>query len=131
MSSLNAAMGLSQLPHLFQRNEDRRKVFERYRDAMGDKCSYQSDTKLRQSNRWLSAFVFADSKYKNLIANNLKDYSIETRPLWKPCIVSPYSKNWRALQQAKRRIFFIKGLCLPSSFRNSDEQTRVLELLNV
>jgi pyridoxal phosphate-dependent aminotransferase EpsN len=131
MSSLNAAMGLSQLPHLFQRNEDRRKVFERYRDAMGDKCSYQSDTKLRQSNRWLSAFVFADSKYKNLIANNLKDYSIETRPLWKPMHSQPIFEKLESLTTSKAEDFFIKGLCLPSSFRNSDEQTRVLELLNV
>jgi UDP-N-acetylbacillosamine transaminase len=130
MSSLNAAMGLSQLPLLSERNGARREVFERYREALGDKCLFQPDTKLRQSNRWLSAFVFKDSKYKDLIANNLKINSIETRPLWKPMHSQPVFEKFERFLTNISDDFFNRGLCLPSSFRG-DAQAEVLDLLKI
>jgi pyridoxal phosphate-dependent aminotransferase EpsN len=130
MSSLNAAMGLSQLPLLSNKNSARQAVFSRYKDALRDKCSFQPDSEISISNRWLSAFVFKDSKYKDLIANNLKDHSIETRPLWKPMHSQPVFEKFERFVTNISDDFFGRGLCLPSSFRG-DEQAEVIDLLKI
>lgn len=130
MSSLNAAMGLSQLPLLSNKNSARQAVFSRYRDALKDKCSFQPDSQISTSNRWLSAFLFKDSKYKDLIANNLKNNSIETRPLWKPMHRQPVFEKFERFTADRAEGYFKSGLCLPSAFQGN-EQAEVLELLKI
>ena len=130
MSSLNAAMGLSQLPLLSNKNSARQAVFSRYREALKDKCSFQVDTEIRISNRWLSAFVFEDSKDKDLIANNLKNNSIETRPLWKPMHLQLLFQSSLSFLNGNSEEYFNRGLCLPSN-NGIDEQTEVIRLIEM
>jgi pyridoxal phosphate-dependent aminotransferase EpsN len=130
MSSLNAAMGLSQLSGLINRNSARQAIFRKYDEALKGRCCFQQDSEIKTSNRWLSAFVFDDIGYKNLIVNKLRIHSIETRPLWKPMHSQPIFENFEKFMTGISNDFFEKGLCLPSSLKE-DEQAEVLELLEV
>lgn len=131
MSSLNAAMGLSQLPNLSMKNAERIAVFGRYREVLKNVSSFQPDSESKISNRWLSTFVFDDVAHKELILSTLKVNSIEYRPLWKPMHRQPVFEEFENFTEGRAVDFFTRGICLPSSFNKIEQQAEVLELLNV
>lgn len=126
MSSLNAAMGLSQLPMLDLKNKARRQVFDKYAQQLKDKATFQLDDELRVSNRWLSTILFTESHVKNLIVNQLSDSNIETRPLWKPMHVQPLYQNVSRFLNGNSEDYFNRGLALPSGFSEKGHHEEVI-----
>jgi len=130
MSPLNAAMGLSQLPMLEQKNSARVQAFHLYSESLKDKAAYQCDTEIRYSNRWLSTILLRDNSTKELIFNELKEAGIETRPLWKPMHLQPLYQNVDKYLNGTSKDYFNRGLALPSVFENPQQQEEVIQLLS-
>jgi len=130
MSPLSAAMGLSQLPLLEQKNSARRSTFSRYAEHLKNTGTFQEDNANRFSNRWLSTFLFPNLEYKQLIINQLNKNGIETRPLWKPMHLQPLYQNAGTFLSGVSESYFDRGLALPSCFFKSEQQNDVINLLS-
>jgi dTDP-4-amino-4,6-dideoxygalactose transaminase len=129
MSPLNAAMGLSEIQKIHDKNESRRQIFSVYQVKLSEMGTFQNETNERLSNRWLSTILFKDVKIKNMIISTLNDNSIETRPLWKPMHLQPLYRNIESCFGGRGEKYFNNGLCLPSGFKNEMEQAEVVKLM--
>lgn len=135
MNSLAAALGRAQLDRLPGMIERRKRIFEFYRDEMGDR------TEIRwipfgangEPNYWLSCLVLepeAGGSGLDPLIRAFDAADIEVRPLWKPMHLQPVFKNCRSIGGAFSEGLFRNGLCLPSgSGMNSEDCRRVIDCL--
>jgi len=62
--------------------------------------------------------------------NELAQYNIESRPLWKPMHMQPVFAAAASTTNGVSQRLFERGLCLPSSSSLSeDQQDRVIEVV--
>lgn len=135
LSNLLAAVGVGQMQILPQRIDQRRTVFDRYNDLLGDVdgIRFQPEPEWSFSNRWLTCILVDKAKfgaswmdiYKALAAQN-----IESRPLWKPMHMQPVFKGCRIVGGKVSAEIFDQGLMLPSgSGLTQSEQERIAGII--
>ncbi|WP_298777419.1 DegT/DnrJ/EryC1/StrS family aminotransferase [uncultured Fretibacterium sp.] len=130
LSNVLAGIGRGQLVHLDERIAARRRIFDRYVEALGEVqgLSFMPEPSWSCSNRWLSAVVLTDPiKASPLsVLERLESCNIEGRPLWKPMHLQPVFKGadyWPHEPGLNvSRDLFERGLCLPSGTAMTERQ---------
>ncbi|RYX97708.1 MAG: CBS domain-containing protein [Comamonadaceae bacterium] len=139
MSNVLAGIGRGQLRVLRQRVEQRRRVFERYQEALADlpSLAWMPEPEGFHSTRWLTCFTLrgpdANARCKHVMTA-LERHLIEARPVWKPMHLqpifdgAPYFAHQPSDDVSAR--LFQSGICLPSGSNMSEEQQdRVIDHL--
>ena len=138
MSNLLAAVGRGQLQVLDERVQTKRKIFQRYFDALSgiDGIEFMPEAPYGKTNRWLSTLT-VDSQTtgvtRDQIITTLEKENIEARPVWKPMHLQPLYKGYEYITQNDEDVsgkLFEKGLCFPSgSSLTEEEQDRVIGIV--
>jgi len=136
MSNVCAAIGRGQMEVLDTRVEQRRKVFEFYKQALGDRegIALLDEPEHCVSNRWLTCILVDPARTGGVTREHirlaLEAENIESRPLWKPMHLQPVFKNALFFGDGLSEQLFENGLCLPSgSNLSEDDLARVLETI--
>lgn len=136
MSNVLAGIGRGQLRVLELRVAQRRRVFERYVEALADlsELGWMPEPDGYRSTRWLSCFSLRGSRARAVcdrVLKSLERHSIEARPVWKPMhlqplfVTEPYFSH-RVGDDVSARLFET-GICLPSgSNLTQAQQDRVI-----
>ncbi|ATP95346.1 pyridoxal phosphate-dependent aminotransferase [Bacillus altitudinis] len=138
MSNLLAGVGIAQMEVLEERVQQKRRIFERYQDALADieglqfMPEYQDTT----SNRWLTTFTIDHHAQMSPVEmiDALEQKQIEARRVWKPLHQQPlfhgYPFYTTADEVPASELLFETGLCLPSGTSMTDaEQELVIDTL--
>jgi dTDP-4-amino-4,6-dideoxygalactose transaminase len=125
MSNILAALGRGQLHRLAERVAERRRVFARYREALGDVpgLSFMPEAPYGRSSRWLSVVRIDAAEFgatPEQIRLHLEAADIESRPVWKPMHLQPLFRECRSVGGAVADALFRTGLCLPSGSSLTD-----------
>ncbi|WP_271399261.1 DegT/DnrJ/EryC1/StrS family aminotransferase [Salinicoccus roseus] len=141
LSNISAGIGRGQMEVLRKRVEQKRAIFDRYCDALGDVDGIEFMPELEDSlhNRWLSTLTVNSERLDvtpNEIIEYLAEFNIEARPVWKPMHMQPlFAENdYFSDNQDNSRFLFESGLCLPSDTKMSIEDQnyvigKILDLL--
>ena len=131
MSNVLAGIGRGQLRVLEQRVAQRRRVFERYQQALSDlpEIQWMPEPAGFESTRWLTCLTLlgpAAQERCQAVIQHLERHSIEARPVWKPMHLQPLFATCDYFshapgQDVSGRLFH-HGLCLPSGSNTSEEQ---------
>ncbi len=119
MSNILAAIGRGQLRILGRRIEQKRRIFEFYREALGDLpgLEFMPEAGYGQCTRWLSVVLISPGEFgadREAVRLALEAEDIESRPVWKPMHLQPVFAGCRARGGAVSEDLFRRGLCLPS-----------------
>ncbi|MCA0923436.1 DegT/DnrJ/EryC1/StrS family aminotransferase [Bacillus stratosphericus] len=138
MSNLLAGVGIAQMEVLEERVQQKRRIFERYQDALADidglqfMPEYQDTT----SNRWLTTFTIDHHAQMSPVEmiDALEQKQIEARRVWKPLHQQPLFHGCPFYTTADEvpasELLFETGLCLPSGTSMTDaEQEFVIDTL--
>ncbi|MCH8010913.1 MAG: aminotransferase class I/II-fold pyridoxal phosphate-dependent enzyme [Candidatus Marinimicrobia bacterium] len=138
MSNLLAAVGRGQLQVLDERVQARRRIFQRYFDALSeiDGIDFMPEATNGKTNRWLTTLTIDSKKTgvsRTQIINTLEKENIEARPVWKPMHLQPLYKSceyYTANGEDVSARLFEQGLCLPSGSNLSiDDQNRIIDII--
>jgi len=138
MSNLLAAVGRGQLQVLDNRVKTRRKIYQRYFDALShiEGLDFMPEAPNSKSNRWLTTLTVYPQKTginRTQIIEALEKENIESRPVWKPMHLQPLYKDCDYVAVNKEDVsskLFKNGLCLPSgSNLNMDDQNRIIDIV--
>jgi dTDP-4-amino-4,6-dideoxygalactose transaminase len=131
MSNVLAGIGRGQLRVLDQRVAQRRRVFERYRQALMDlpDIQWMPEPDGFQSTRWLTCLTLSGPAARQrceAVIQHLERHSIEARPVWKPMHLQPLFAGAAYFSHAPDEDvssgLFHNGLCLPSGSNTSEAQ---------
>ncbi len=131
MSNVLAGIGRGQLRVLDQRVAQRRRVFDRYVEALADlsQVQWMPEPGGFHSTRWLTCFTLAGPDANALchqVMKSLERHLIEARPVWKPMHLqplfagAPYFSHKPDTDVSAH--LFRTGICLPSGSNLSEEQ---------
>ena len=138
MSNLLAAVGRGQLHILDERVEVRRKIFQRYFEALSgfDGIEFMPEVDYCHSTRWLTTLTIDPSitgVNRTQIIKVLERENVEARPVWKPMHMQPLYKGCDYIIAGEEDIsgkLFEEGLCLPSgSSLLEQDQDRILNII--
>jgi dTDP-4-amino-4,6-dideoxygalactose transaminase len=139
MSNVLAGIGRGQLKVLAQRVQQRRRVFEIYRQALADRSEVQwmPEPEGYHTTRWLTCFTIGGEDgpaRRDRLLRALERHAIEARPVWKPMHLQPLFEGapyfMHAPQDDVSARLFERGVCLPSGSNLTDaEITRVIDHL--
>ncbi len=133
MSNLLAALGLAQLRALDRRIARRRRINERYRQALSGRpgISFMPRADYGVPNDWLTCIEIEPGAFgatRDQIRSALDTHDIEARPTWKPLHLQPLYAGAPLIGGTAAEAIFERGLCLPSgSSLSDDDQDRVVE----
>lgn len=140
MSNVLAGIGRGQLRVIEERVAARRRVFERYRQALGHlhEIRWMPELSETRPTRWLSACVLdplCTQLSPRTLIQQLAARGIEARPLWKPMHRQPLFASCDYLPHAPDSSIsdqlFDHGLCLPSGSNLTEhEQNLIIEAIN-
>lgn len=125
MSNIVAGVGRGQLKVLEERVQQKRHIFETYKEGLKDieEISFISEMNDERANYWLSAILIeSDTVTPKMIYDALADNNIESRPIWKPMHMQPVFEEYDSVGGEVSEEYFEKGLCLPSDTKMTDEQ---------
>ena len=116
MGPLNAAAGLLELRGIDSKVAERRQVFDRYREILGnrDDITWLKEPSGHFSNRWLSTPLLSNPLKINEIMARMNLKGIECRRLWNPMHLQPYYQKYPAFVNGYAEKLFLEGLCFPS-----------------
>jgi dTDP-4-amino-4,6-dideoxygalactose transaminase len=136
MSNILAAIGRGQLRVLDERVAAKRRIFEQYRQLLGDLpgITFMPESPYGRCNRWLTVILIDRAEFGSTpeqVRLALEAENIESRPIWKPMHLQPVFSECRVRsaecgveigrQAVARRSgksisedLFARGLCLPS-----------------
>jgi dTDP-4-amino-4,6-dideoxygalactose transaminase len=138
MSNILAGVGRGQLQVLEKRIGARRKVFETYREGLGDipGVNWMPEPDWSYSTHWLSACTIDPAQAgiePRTLLDRLAGELIEARPVWKPMHRQPVFAHCRYFEHSNESVsdrLFDTGLCLPSgSNMEEKELDRVIETI--
>lgn len=132
MSNICAGIGRGQMKVIDKRVKQRRNNRFYYEDQFKDIPEIQflsEPSKDFFSNYWLTTITVGKSAKVNRedIRNHLLDYTIESRPLWKPMHMQPIFETYPVYLSGVAEELFDIGLCLPSG---SDLTTDNLDFIS-
>ena len=122
MSNVLAGIGRGQLRVLEERVEQRRRVFDTYRQQLMSisEIKWMPEAPYGRATRWLTAFTI-DSECDigpAAVIEALERRGIEARPLWTPMHLQPLLANCdyypHASGESVSDRLFSRGVCLPS-----------------
>lgn len=130
MSNLLAAVGRAQLEVIEERIAARRKVFETYRNALGEipGVSFMPEAPFGRANRWLTVMLVDPQTGVTPadIMKALQEENIESRPVWKPMHLQPvFAEYPYFLHEEEESVsdeLFAYGICLPSGSSMTEEE---------
>ena len=119
MSNILAAIGRGQLRKLDDRVAAKRRIFEQYRQLLGDLpgITFMPEAATGRCNRWLTVILLDQAECgatPEQVRLALEAENIEARPIWKPMHLQPVFQTCRIRGGAVSERLFRLGLCLPS-----------------
>jgi dTDP-4-amino-4,6-dideoxygalactose transaminase len=135
MSNLLAAVGRGQLRNLTAKVARRRRIKQRYREALDQLpgVGFMPDAPYGEPTNWLTVMTLDPTVALASPAEvrmRLEAADIEARPAWKPMHLQPLFAEAPVIGGAVAQRIFETGLCLPSGSSLSDEdQDRVVEIV--
>ena len=133
MSNVLAGIGRAQLQALDERVQQKRRVFEFYREAFKEEpgIEFMPEPEWGRSTRWLTCVTIDPKVFgadREAVRLRLDKLNIESRPVWKPMHLQPVFAGCRVRGGAVAEDLFNRGLCLPSGTNLTDEElNRVAE----
>ena len=136
LSNICAAIGCGQMQVINQRVQQRRQIFEFYRERLSafPGLAFQAEPDGALSNRWLSCITL-DSKMaegidRNRLVAALQAENIDCRPLFKPMHLQPVFSGAPFYGDGVADRLFEQGVCLPSGSQMTEEDLhRVVDLI--
>jgi pyridoxal phosphate-dependent aminotransferase EpsN len=133
LSNICAGIGRGQLAVLGDRVAQRRAVFDRYVEALGDVpgFEFQPEAPWGVHTRWLTCLT-VDPEAAGVSNDDIRDHlgtlNIESRPVWKPMHLQPLFEGCEFVGSGVSAELFEYGLCLPSGSNMSRfDQDRVID----
>jgi dTDP-4-amino-4,6-dideoxygalactose transaminase len=137
LSNICAGIGRGQLKVIDQRVQQRRAIFDFYKEALSSHqgISFQPEPEGSHSNRWLTCIQLDPEKCNGISPDELRlsleDRNIESRPLWKPMHLQPAFNEFPFYGGTVSQEIFERGLALPSgtamNIKALAEVTRIVE----
>lgn len=130
MSNILAALGRSQMQDLSRKVEQKKTIFETYREglkAAGD-LDWMPIPDGSHPNYWLSCMLLPEEGGKSVeeLRQHLERVHCESRPLWKPMHQQPlFQRNFSLLNGTADHLFR-RGICLPSGCGLSKDFQRMI-----
>ena len=126
MSNVVAAIGRGQLKVLDKRVEQKRRIFNYYKQSLGDLSGikFMPEAEYGRCNRWLTCITIDPQEFgatREDIRLKLEENNIESRPLWKPMHLQPVFSECRSIGGSVSERLFEIGLCLPSGTAMIDD----------
>lgn len=137
LSNVLAGIVRGQLEVLEERVQQRRAVFERYREAFAGlpgiepqpEADFGSPADVRSGRtrhtRWLSCFLVDEPRFGlsvGALVRELAAANVEARPVWKPMHTQPLYRGYECIGGAVAEDLNRRGICLPSSSNLSAEE---------
>lgn len=135
LSNLLAAVGLGQLEVLEKRVEQKRVIFDGYRERFQNvsEISMMPEASWGKTNRWLSVLRFIGDRCNELskpLIQRLDENQVEARPVWKPMHLQPCFNGNKVFGGEICELLFSSGLCLPSGTAlQSSDLDRISEII--
>ena len=135
LSNLLAALGRAQLAGLDSRITRRRRIQERYRDALGgiEGIEFMPIAPYGEPNWWLTCLTVDPDAFgcdREDIRLALEAADIEARPTWKPLHLQPVFAGNKVVGGSVCAEIFDRGICLPTgSALSESDQDRVIDLI--
>ena len=125
LSNLLAGVGRGQLRVLEDRVAARRRVFETYRQRLGDLpgIAFMPEADWGRHSRWLTCLTIDADAFgatPEAVRLALEEENIEARPVWKPMHLQPVYDGIETVGGAVSEDLFARGLCLPSGSAMTD-----------
>ncbi len=131
MSNVLAGIGRGQLKVLDQRIEQKKHIFEYYKDAFSGiaDLAMMPVNEWNTPNYWLSC-IRLHNKVKPLdLILSLERENIEARHIWKPLHLQPFFQACDYFGEDVAENIFLTGVCLPSDTKMKEEELhRIVEL---
>lgn len=123
MTNVEAALGLAQMKRLDAFLAKKRRFNEIYKKELGqiDTIHFQKEHKGAETSFWLSCAVFSEKIDIIKLQKTLKKDGIPTRRVFMPIIEFPPYKRYKQGSYKNSYQIYEKGLCLPSSTLNTDD----------
>jgi len=126
MSNVLAGIGRAQLQVLDERVEQKRAIFDFYKNAFskGPGIKLMPEAYYGRANRWLTCILIEPAEFgasREDVRLHLDENNIESRPVWKPMHMQPVFKDCRCRGGEVSEKLFEQGLCLPSGTNLSRE----------
>jgi dTDP-4-amino-4,6-dideoxygalactose transaminase len=135
MSNVLAGIGRGQMRVLADRVAQRRAVFARYVEALGDMpgITFQPEAPWGTHTRWLTV-AYLDATVTGIesveLVRRLAEHDVEARPVWRPMHTQPLFGGAPTVGGDVAERLYRTGICLPSSSSLSpDVQDRVIGLV--
>ncbi|MDF2906312.1 MAG: beta-eliminating lyase family protein [Herbinix sp.] len=132
MSNVLAGIGRGQLKVLDLRIEQKKYIYEYYKEAFSEKVdvSMMPINDWNKPNYWLSCMRLGSGVKPIDIILTLEQEKIEARHIWKPLHLQPFFKECDYYGNAVAENIFHTGVCLPSDTKMKDEDLqRITELI--
>ncbi|WP_214821103.1 MULTISPECIES: aminotransferase class I/II-fold pyridoxal phosphate-dependent enzyme [unclassified Exiguobacterium] len=123
MSNVVAGIGRGQLKVLKQRVQRKREIFEFYQTELAEieDITFMPVNEWDSPNYWLSCATIEGDVSSIDVMNELEEYNIESRPVWKPMHLQPYFEKYDFVGNEVSEKLFMTGICLPSDTKMTDE----------
>lgn len=139
LSNILAGVGIAQLQTIEKRVRQKREVFSRYTEKLGNLAglSFMEEYPETRHNRWLTTLIVDREKSGVTpleIIEALEKENIEARNVWKPLHLQPLFKDTAFIQsvtgQSVAEQLYNTGVCLPSGTNMSmEDQSFVIETI--
>lgn len=136
MSNIVAGIGRGQLTVLNKRVEQKKHIYDSYKEGFKDIDALEMMPIYEEPNYWLSVITIKeDSKIKPAdIIDALSKENIEARYVWNPMHNQPIFKNYKFFTSLEEgsvgEDLFNRGVCLPSDTKMTDEDLdRVIKIV--
>lgn len=126
MTNIEAALGLAQIAKLKGFLEKKRMYHKIYEEELGGipGVNLQKEPEGAESSFWLNCLAFEKPVDVEEIRKQLKERNIQSRLLFPPLIDLPPYEKYNDKDFTISRKLFQRGLCLPGSTLNSEEDIR-------
>jgi dTDP-4-amino-4,6-dideoxygalactose transaminase len=137
LSNICAAIGCGQMQVLNRRIQQRRWIFEFYREKLAHLpgIEFQAELPHSVSNRWLTCITVDPETSggidKDQLLNAFRDENIDSRPVFKPMHLQPIYRKYPFFGDGTFETLFDRGLCLPSGSNLAvHDLMRVIEVIH-
>ena len=126
MTNIEAGLGLAQMDRLGIFIEKKRRFHDIYRDELAGikSVSFQEGYEDADSSWWLTCLLFKKHADINGLRNALRSKEVPTRRVFMPLTELPPYKIYKRSECKNAYDIYNKGLCLPSSTLNSEDDIR-------
>lgn len=126
MTNLEASLGIAQMQRLEEFLNKKNSFRKIYKEVLGNtgKIKFQSTLKEANSSNWLISILFEENIDVEEIQKKLKEKNIPTRRIFMPIVEFPPYKRCRKLKCNNAYEIYKRGLNLPSSTVNDEEDIK-------